>query len=163
MIELRELTMDDAPALQRIYSGASLRYIEREALSLDEAVTVLAGTLVCARSEPRDRWAFGIAVHDDLIGVVRLRCRTETHATISYLLREDSWGRGYATHAVTGMLRHAFTATGVTSVGARHHPDNAASGRVLQKNGFTYRGTREGWPLYDIQKSAQVLKPAAPE
>ncbi|MFI1305556.1 GNAT family N-acetyltransferase [Streptomyces sioyaensis] len=152
MITLRELTMDDAPALQRIYRGATLTYIERRALTLDEAVDLVANTLACARAEPRDRWAFGIAVEDDLLGMVRLRRRNDRHATISYLLREDSWGRGYATQAVAGMLRHAFTTTGMTSIGARHHPDNAASGRVLQKNKFIYRGTRNGWPSYGIHK-----------
>ncbi len=144
--------MADAPALQRIYSGASLKYIERRALSIDEAVDLVADTLACVRAEPRDRWAFGIAADDDLLGMVRLRCRTERHATISYLLREDSWGRGYATQAVADMLRHAFTTTGVTAISARHHPDNIASGRVLQKNKFTYRGTRDGWPVYGIHK-----------
>ncbi|MFI1156517.1 GNAT family N-acetyltransferase [Streptomyces sioyaensis] len=152
MIELRELTTDDAPALQRIYSGASLKYIERRALTIDEAVDMVANTLACARGEPTDRWAFGIAADDDLLGMVRLRCRTERHATISYLLREDSWGRGHATQAVACMLRHAFTTTGMTSIAARHHPDNTASGRVLQKNKFIYRGTRAGWPLYDLHK-----------
>ncbi|MFE7780738.1 MULTISPECIES: GNAT family N-acetyltransferase [Streptomyces] len=152
MIELRELTMADAPALQRIYSGASLKYIERRALSIDEAVDLVADTLACARAEPHDRWAFGIAADDDLLGMVRLRCRTERHATISYLLREDSWGRGYATQAVAGMLRHGFSATRITRISARHHPDNTASGRVLQKNRFTYSGTRDGWPLYGIDK-----------
>ncbi|SEC95750.1 GNAT family N-acetyltransferase [Streptomyces sp. 2314.4] len=152
MIELRELIMEDAPALQQIYRGASLKYIERRALTLDEAVDLVAHTLACARAEPRDRWAFGIAADDDLLGMVRLRCCTERHATISYLLREDSWGRGYATQAVAGMLRHAFTTTGITSIGARHHPGNTASGRVLQKNNFIYRGTRDGWPLYDLHK-----------
>ncbi|WP_329151012.1 GNAT family N-acetyltransferase [Streptomyces sp. NBC_01456] len=152
MIALRELTMADAPALQRIYCGASLTYLERRALTLNEAVDLVAQTLARARAEPRDRWAFGIAADGDLLGMVRLRCRTERHGTLSYLLREDSWGRGYATRAVAGMLRHAFTATGVTSIGARHHPDNTASGRVLEKNGFRYRGTRDGWPSYDIRR-----------
>ncbi len=145
--------MADAPALQRIYSGTSLKYIERRPLSIDEAVDLVANTPSCARAEPRDRWAFGIAADDDLLGMVRLRCRTERHATISYLLREDSWGRGYATQAIAGMLRHAFNATGLTSISARHHPDNIASGRVLQKNKFAYRGIRDGWPLYGIHKT----------
>ncbi|MGW2920090.1 GNAT family N-acetyltransferase [Streptomyces angustmyceticus] len=152
MIGLRELSMADAPALQRIYSGASLRYIERRPLSIDEAIDLLSNALFHARDEPCDRWAFGITVGNDLLGMARLRCRTERHATISYLLREDSWGRGYATQAVAGMVRHAFTATGLTSIGARHHPENTASGRVLRKNGFICRGTRDGWPQYNLHK-----------
>ncbi|MFF2808536.1 GNAT family N-acetyltransferase [Streptomyces sp. NPDC058000] len=148
-MELRELTEEDAPALQKIYRGASLTYIERQGLSAAEAITMVSDAL----TGPHGRWVFGIAVDDDLVGKVRLRCRAESHAAISYVLREDSWGHGYATQAVAGMLRYAFTATGMTSIGARHHPDNTASGRVLQKNGFTYRGTFGGWLLYDLRKT----------
>ncbi|MFI0716202.1 GNAT family N-acetyltransferase [Streptomyces inhibens] len=129
-----------------------MKYIERPDLTTDEALTLVANSLTCARALPRDRWAFGIAVDDDLMGMVRLQCRTEKHASISYILHEDSWGRGYATQAVAVMLRFAFTTVDLESVGARHHPDNRDSGRVLTKNGFTYRGTRDGWPLYDIQR-----------
>ncbi|GES29653.1 GNAT family N-acetyltransferase [Streptomyces angustmyceticus] len=152
MIELRELSLADAPALQRVYRGASLAYIERGELSIGEAVGLVADSLACARAERPGRWAFGIVADDELLGMVRLRCRTERHATVSYLLREDSWGRGYATQAVAGMLRHAFTTTGITSVGARHHPENTASARVLRKNRFVHRGTRDGWPLYELHK-----------
>lgn len=39
--------MADAPALQRIYRGATVTYIERRALTLDEAVDLVANTLAC--------------------------------------------------------------------------------------------------------------------
>ncbi|MFD7505616.1 GNAT family N-acetyltransferase [Streptomyces sp. NPDC059850] len=37
MVTLRPLTLDDAPALQRVYSGASVRYTTGKALTLDQA------------------------------------------------------------------------------------------------------------------------------
>ncbi|MYU55059.1 MULTISPECIES: GNAT family N-acetyltransferase [Streptomyces] len=151
MISIRELTMDDAPAVQRIYSGASVRFTRQ--LDQAGATAWIAEALAAAHAVPRDRWCFGITVTDDLIGVIKIRCRTRKYATVSYILREDSWGRGYATHAVAEVLRFAFTTAGLDAVGARHHPDNPASGRVLLKNGFDYRGnTPNGYALYEIHK-----------
>ncbi|MFF9150316.1 GNAT family N-acetyltransferase [Streptomyces sp. NPDC014861] len=59
--------------------------------------------------------------------------------TISYIIREGSWGNGYATQAANHVVSAAFTTTGLTRLEAMHHPDSPASGRVLAKAGFTPR------------------------
>lgn len=63
--------------------------------------------------------------------------------TLSYILREDTWGNGYATEAVRYVVDFAFTAAGLERLEAMHHPDNPASGRVLAKAGFTRTGTSD--------------------
>ncbi|MFJ5688108.1 GNAT family N-acetyltransferase [Streptomyces sp. NPDC093099] len=78
-----------------------------------------------------------------LIGLIALRRRTPSMATISYILREDSWGHGYATHAAGQVAHLAFTTAGLHRLEAMHHPDNPASGRVLVKAGFTHVGTSD--------------------
>ncbi|MFD9434493.1 GNAT family N-acetyltransferase [Streptomyces sp. NPDC060002] len=80
---------------------------------------------------------------DDLIGLISLRRRTPTMGTISYILRDDSWGNGYATHAAHQVVTVAFTTAGLNRLEAMHHPDNPASGRVLAKAGFTRIGTAD--------------------
>ncbi|MFF3014795.1 GNAT family N-acetyltransferase [Streptomyces sp. NPDC057939] len=62
-------------------------------------------------------------------------------ASLSYVLRDDTWGRGYATEAARYAVGQAFTAAGLSRLEAMHHPQNPASGRVLTKNGFTPIGT----------------------
>lgn len=55
---------------------------------------------------------------------------------IGYLLAETAWGAGYATELVKGLITAASEGTElVGGVGL----DNPASGRVLQKAGFTKR------------------------
>ncbi|MFI0813757.1 GNAT family N-acetyltransferase [Streptomyces echinatus] len=80
---------------------------------------------------------------DELIGLISLRRRTPSAATISYILREDSWGNGCATHAARQVVTVAFTTAGLNRLEAMHHPDHPASGRVLTKAGFTHVGTSE--------------------
>ncbi|GAU65017.1 acetyltransferase [Streptomyces sp. NBRC 110611] len=80
---------------------------------------------------------------------------------MSYILREDSWGRGYGTAAVRQVIAYAFTATHLDRLSAKHHPDNPAFGRVLAKAGFThatvFQGQMDGelvaYPVYEIHRT----------
>lgn len=48
------------------------------------------------------------------------------------------WGLGYATEAGRAVIAQAFDACGAAALFAGHHPENAASRRVLEKLGFRY-------------------------
>ncbi|MFE5885980.1 GNAT family N-acetyltransferase [Streptomyces hydrogenans] len=143
MVTLRALTLDDTPALTRVYSGASIRHTTGQPLTLDQAHEKIRAVLARAAETPRAQWSWGIVTADELIGLIALRRRTPTMGTISYILREDTWGHGYATHAAHQVASVAFTTAGLTRLEAMHHPDNPASGRVLTKAGFTRVGTTD--------------------
>ncbi|MEV6726194.1 GNAT family N-acetyltransferase [Streptomyces xanthochromogenes] len=143
MVTLRPLTVNDAAALTRIYSGASIRHTTGKPLTLDQAHEKIRAALARAAETPRAQWSWGILHEDDLIGLISLRRRTPVMGTISYILREDTWGHGYATHAAHQVVADAFTAAGLHRLEAMHHPDNPASGRVLIKAGFTRIGTSD--------------------
>ncbi|MFD4577882.1 GNAT family N-acetyltransferase [Streptomyces sp. NPDC058417] len=89
------------------------------------------------------QWSWGILHEDDLIGLISLRRRTPVMGTLSYILREDTWGHGYATQAAHQVVADAFSTAGLHRLEAMHHPDNPASGRVLVKAGFTRVGTAD--------------------
>jgi ribosomal-protein-alanine N-acetyltransferase len=54
---------------------------------------------------------------------------------IKYALRQDAWGRGFATEAAIGLLEHAAR-LGLPEVIATTDPENEASHRVLLKAGM---------------------------
>ncbi|WP_329182307.1 GNAT family N-acetyltransferase (plasmid) [Streptomyces decoyicus] len=137
MVTLRALGPDDAPALTRIYSGASIRHTTGKTLTLDQAHEKVRTALARAAETPHAQWSWGILATDEMIGLIALRRRTPTMGTLSYILREDTWGNGYATEAVKHVVAFAFTTAGLERLEAMHHPDNPASGRVLTKVGFT--------------------------
>ncbi|MFE7113299.1 GNAT family N-acetyltransferase [Streptomyces sp. NPDC057575] len=143
MVTLRALTSDDAPALTRVYSGASIRHTTGKALTLDQAQEKVRAALARAAETPRAQWSWGILAADGMIGLIALRRRSPSMGTISYILREDTWGNGYATHAAQQVAALAFTTAGLTRLEAMHHPDNPASGRVLAKAGFFRVGTSD--------------------
>ncbi|MDQ1005761.1 ribosomal-protein-alanine N-acetyltransferase [Streptomyces sp. V4I23] len=143
MVTLRALTLDDAPALTRIYSGASVRHTTGRPLPLDQAQDKIRSALARAAETPRAQWSWGILDTDEMIGHIALRRRSPVMGTISYILREDTWGNGYATDAAQRVVAFAFTTVGLDRVEAMHHPANPASGRVLAKAGFTRTGTTD--------------------
>ena len=79
---------------------------------------------------------------------------------LGWLLAPSAWGQGYGTEAGRGVRDEAFERLGLDTVIAVHHPENAASGRIMEKLGMSYerdlvdangwpyrfyRLTREGW------------------
>jgi RimJ/RimL family protein N-acetyltransferase len=59
---------------------------------------------------------------------------------LGFHLRLEFWGRGLAMEAARAVITHAFDDLAAASLFAGHHPDNAASARLLQKLGFRYDG-----------------------
>ncbi|MFF8993255.1 GNAT family N-acetyltransferase [Streptomyces sp. NPDC014983] len=137
------MSVDDAPAVQRVYSGESVRFTHGDGyrMTVVDAHRRIIEALARVCEIPRMRWDFALLVADDLIGVIALRVREPGRGTVSYILRQDAWGQGYATEAVRRVVAFAFTRVDLGCLEARHHPDNPASGRVLTKAGFTCVGT----------------------
>ncbi|MFF8387312.1 GNAT family N-acetyltransferase [Streptomyces kanasensis] len=167
MVTLRALNPDDAPALTRVYSGACIRHTTGKPLALVQAHEKIRTALARAAESPRAgaQWSWGILIEGEVIGLISLRRRTSTMGTISYILRDDSWGHGYATLAASQVVTVAFTTAGLNRLEATHHPDNPASGRVLTKIGFThigtsdrqtYDGTTVPYEMYALQKRILV-------
>ncbi|SRR5258708_24505926 len=56
---------------------------------------------------------------------------------LGFQLRLEAWGQRYASEAARAVIAWA-AAKGISALIAGHHPQNHASGRVLQGLGFTY-------------------------
>lgn len=59
---------------------------------------------------------------------------------IGYRFNESCWGRGAATETVHAMVGYLFDTVGLNRIEAYVMPQNAASQRVLEKNGFIREG-----------------------
>ena len=62
-------------------------------------------------------------------------------AMIGYTFAPENQGRGYAVEAVRAVVDWLFTVRKVHRVAATIDPENVASARVLERNGFRYIGT----------------------
>lgn len=76
---------------------------------------------------------------------------------IGWMITPTAWGHGFATEAGSAVRDEAFERLGLESVVAVHHPENVASGRVMEKLGMTFERDvvdRKGWPyrLYRLTR-----------
>ena len=64
------------------------------------------------------------------------------HYRIGYMLHPDHRGKGYATDGVNLLLDYLFRSKKIIRVQAECNPENKASIRVLEKNGFIFEGLK---------------------
>lgn len=95
--------------------------------------------VVVAREGP----AAGDTLEESRIGVVGYEPREPPWgvAELGYFLAPSAWGNGYATAAASLAAGHAFTERRHAKVVASVYETNPASGRVLEKVGFTHEAT----------------------
>lgn len=74
-----------------------------------------------------------------------------------YWIAPDLWGKGYASEAASGSLRHAFEAVGGARVMAITDHENWASRRVMEKIGMTYLRDTNGVELGHRMPEIEVV------
>jgi ribosomal-protein-alanine N-acetyltransferase len=141
---LREITMDDAEAMFRTYSDAeAMRYWGSPPhQSIDDTRRMIARQLDAFRLREGIRWGITLKGESRLIGsaghwrLIKPHFRSE----IGYELAPEYWGRGLMPEAVGAIVRFGFEHMGLHSIEAQIEPNNQASRRVLEKNGFIQEG-----------------------
>lgn len=63
---------------------------------------------------------------------------------VAYLLDKAVWGRGLATEAARGIVRHAFEGLGLVRLVSLIDPHNRAAQRVAERIGMTLERTLDG-------------------
>lgn len=76
-----------------------------------------------------------LILHEEADGVGGLR-----HLRIGYVIRDSHWGEGIASELLSGLVDWARSQPDVGSIRAGVEPQNAASVRVLIRNGFRLSG-----------------------
>ena len=139
---LRPFTIDDAEAwLPLISLPEIIRYTgDTPAASVEEGRELL-------RTRPlRDyeQCGFGrLAVIEKasgrLVGFCGFKYVVDLgEVDIGYRFLPDCWGKAYATESATALMRDGRRAHGIRRVVGTVHPDNPASGRVLEKIGLRF-------------------------
>lgn len=102
------------------------------------------------------------------IGTTGLSFEGPKVASTGYVLRPETWGRGYATEALLGVVELAGR-LGVVRLYALCHPEHRASARVLEKAGFEREGVLRRSTVFpnldpeNVQDAclyARILQPA---
>ena len=103
----------------------------------------LAREIAQQRTDGVQYWPIFLLENGEFVGCCGLRPYppaepAEIVYELGFHLRQKFWGCGLAMEAAHAVIDHAFDALSATSLFAGHHPDNAASARLLEKLGFRY-------------------------
>ena len=117
----------------------TMKYIPRPlATTKDEALAHIKMINDKIEANEGINWAITIKGNPKLIGVIgHYRIQPENHrCEIGYMILPQYNGKGYVTEAIKVVLAYGFEVLQMHSIEAVIDPDNIASERVLQKNGF---------------------------
>ncbi|MBC3192803.1 GNAT family N-acetyltransferase [Pseudonocardia sp. C8] len=91
---------------------------------------------------PRGRWAVERRSDGVVVGglAIRLLPPYDQDLEISYQIRPDAWGRGYATEAAAVLIEWALAQPDVDELFAVTRPDNAPAVATAQRLGLTWVG-----------------------
>lgn len=90
------------------------------------------------------RAAWGIVADEELVGLIGCKAPPDAARSveIGYGVAASRRGRGHATAAVGRLVALATASPDIDAVRAETLPENVASHRVLERNGFARVGTR---------------------
>ena len=141
---LRPLTLEDAPAVQRMSSSVEIAKTTRRIPHPYE--DGMAERWINTHSQAwsrREAVSYGIVVRESgaLCGAVSVRlCMEDNRGELGYWIGEEHWNRGYATEAAAQVLDFCFGHLNLNRVSAEYMKHNPASARVLEKCGMKHEG-----------------------
>jgi [ribosomal protein S5]-alanine N-acetyltransferase len=133
-IQLRAAVLDDAQAMTRLLEGDTALALQTATMPIPYNIEAARHFLATADLQS----IFAIVVKEELVGMIGLIPSCEP-VEIGYWIGRVHWGRGYASEAIRLLFQEARR-RGITRLAAEVFPDNPASMRVLQKNGFVNLG-----------------------
>ena len=80
----------------------------------------------------------------------------EDECEVGYWIARPYWGKGICTEALQLVIDHCFNEKGFTTLLGDYFPSNPASGRVLEKCGFTDTGEETTCPNLEVGSDQPV-------
>ena len=154
-LHLRRIEVEDIPALVRYANNRKISdYIINIPYPYGEPAAVLRISYVVQGFKNKTRYVFAIVLKErrELIGEISLHLEKNATAQLGYWVGEPFWNQGIATEAIGAVLTFGFEKLGLDLVYATCHEENAASGKVLVKNGMVRHHTNGNVEQYRIDR-----------
>lgn len=137
---LREITENDANEIFFLRSDANiLTYLDKEPeKSVDETIAFIDRVKKGQLNNDSVLWGITYKENDSVIGTICYWRMQKEHyrAEIGYVLHPEQQGKGIMDEAMKGVIQYGFEIMKLHSIEANVNPDNKASMKVLEKNGF---------------------------
>ncbi|RTY82499.1 N-acetyltransferase [Flavobacterium sp. LS1P28] len=141
---LRRVNTNDIKEIFALRSNPeTMKYIPRPLVKTNEdALEHIAMIDTKIEANEGINWAITLKDNPKLIGVIgHYRIKPEHYrAEIGYMLLPEYHGKGIVSEAVKEAVNYGFQIMKLHSIEAMIDPDNDASAKVLEKNGFVREG-----------------------
>ena len=143
---LRRFMLDDADSMLKNWISdkeIQSNYGEPVYESLARVEELLRKWMSSYLSNDFYRWAIILKENAENIGQIAF-CNVDLghrYADIEYCISRIYQGKGYATEALSSVIKFTFEKTGFNRLQAFHRGKNTASGKVLLKSKMRYEGT----------------------
>lgn len=144
-LTLRKFTIDDSLAMFENWANDEkvTRYLTWCPHKSPEETKKLL-ELWCAAYENLNAYNWAMEYEGTIIGnisVVRRDDKSEW-AELGYCMGYAYWNKGFMSEATKAVIDYLFGEVGINRIGISHAVKNPASGRVAQKCGLTFEGTK---------------------
>jgi [ribosomal protein S5]-alanine N-acetyltransferase len=154
---------DDLPLALTLWGDSQVSRFLGGPFSPEYIRTRLDREIEIQRAHRIQYWPVFLLANGEFAGCCGLRPYKDQVPELGFHFLPAHWGKGIAPEAGRAVISHAFDTLGAKALFAGHHPDNAASARVLGKLGFhythheIYAPTGEIHPSYLLEHSALTV------
>ena len=150
---LRRVDSNDLKEIFALRSNPeTMKYIPRPLVKTDEdALEHIAMIDTKIETNEGINWAITLKDNPKLIGVIgHYRIKPENYrAELGYMLLPEYHGQGIVSEAVKEAVKYGFQVMKLNSLEAIIDPDNHASAKVLEKNGFIKEAHLKEYEFYE--------------
>ncbi|HEY8400779.1 MAG TPA: GNAT family N-acetyltransferase [Cytophagaceae bacterium] len=130
--DIYRLNTDHAVMRYQVASG-KLRTFEEEAMAFFSVIAEYP------KNPDLGGWVVENKENNEFLGVTSLKyVPGQDDLMIGFRIKENQWGKGYATELAKSLIQYAFDRIKVNRIGAITNVDNYPSIRVLEKAGLKY-------------------------
>ncbi|MBK8498039.1 MAG: GNAT family N-acetyltransferase [Flavobacteriales bacterium] len=137
---LRELRPSDAEQVFAMRSDPLvMQHVNRPlAKTIEDASALITLITTTVAANDAVQWAITVKGDDTFIGLIGFWRMEKEHylAELGYMLARDHWGKGLISEAIGAVVPFGFNTLGFHRIEAITRPENVASARALEKNGF---------------------------
>lgn len=136
-LELKSYRSRDKEQMMKLLTNAEISktFMVPEFQTEEQVLDVVSKLLEFSKVEDTTHLEYGIYLQDQLIGFINDCGIEDEEIEIGYVIHPDYKGKGYATEAVSAVIKDLFR-MGFKKITAGYFEENIASRRVMEKCGM---------------------------
>lgn len=105
------------------------------------------------------RWIVCLKETGECLGTIDIVHEDTTNKVyeVGYCYKKSSWGNGYGTEALRGVVKFLFDEVGAFVVCAKHYECNIGSYKVMEKAGMTVDGALRSRVIFENKRISEII------